>query len=261
MRDFRDAKLMAASLRKTLHDQGLTLTHSQSLEATAKAFGVDNWNILAAQIDAARRPRPAGAAWRPGEVIVVRHVHHDGKIWFANAAIVVEDRPTRLVLYTPLGCAMQTSRVDWATGQFDGPHPQRRHTTDALVILTPGAAHAVTAMFHRGGGPFICWYVDLQEPFRRVPDGIVTCDQSLDIVIGEDHRWRWKDEDHLARGVELGRHTPAQAAAIRAEGESVIAALERGAAPFNGKWPSWRADPDWPIPELPDNWASVPAYD
>jgi hypothetical protein len=261
MRDYRDAKLMAASLKKALEAQGLCLTHSQSLEAMAKAFGVDNWNVLAARIEAARRPRPAGVAWRPGEVVVVRHVHHDGTVWSASAAIVVEDRPTRLVLYTPLDSAMQVSRVDWASGRFGGPIPQRRHTTDALVILTPGAGHAVTAMFHGGGGPFICWYVDLQEPFRRVSDGIVTCDQSLDIVIGEDRRWRWKDEDHLARSVELGWRTQGQADAIRREGEGVIAALERGAAPFSGAWPSWRADPDWPVPELPNDWASVPTYD
>ena len=260
MRDYRDAKLMAASLKKALSLQGVSLTHSQSLEAMAKVFGVDNWNVLAAQIEAARRPRPAGGAWRPGETIVVRHVR-DGTVNHADAAIVVEDRPTRLVLYTPLDSAMQRSSIDWSSGRRDGPHPQRRHTTDALTILTPGAAHAVTAMFHGGGGPFICWYVDLQEPFRRVPDGIVTCDQSLDIVIGEDRRWRWKDEDHLARSVELGWRTQAQADAIRREGEGVIAALERGAAPFNGPWPTWRADADWPVPELPEGWASVPAYD
>ena len=259
MRDFRDAKLMAASLRKALQDQGLPVSNSLSLEAIAKAFGVGSWNVLSAQIEAARRPRPAGAAWRPGDVIVVRHVQ-DGTVWAADAAIVVEDRPTRLVLYMPLGSSMQRSQVDWSAGRFLGPQPQRRHTTDALVILTPGAGHAVTAMFHGGGGPFICWYVDLQEPFRRVADGIVTCDQSLDIVIGEDRRWRWKDEDHLARSVELGWRTQAQADAIRREGEAVIAALERGAAPFSGAWPGWRADPAWPIPELPDDWATVPTY-
>jgi hypothetical protein len=193
-----------------------------------------------------------------GETIVVRHVQ-DGRVWAADAAIVVEDASARLVLYMPLGAAMQRSQVDWATGRFDGPHPQRRHTTDALTILNPGAGHAVTAMFVGGGGPFICWYVDLQEPFRRVQGGIVTCDQSLDIVIGRDRRWRWKDEDHLARSVELGWRNQAQADAIRREGEAVIAALERGAAPFSEPWPDWRADPARTIPELPDDWATAPA--
>jgi hypothetical protein len=52
MRDFRDAKAMATSLRQALSDQSVTLTHSQSLELIAKAFGLDNWNILAAKIEA-----------------------------------------------------------------------------------------------------------------------------------------------------------------------------------------------------------------
>ena len=54
MRDYRDAKVMARALRASLAAQQLTVTHSQSLELTAKAFGFDNWNILAARIDAAR---------------------------------------------------------------------------------------------------------------------------------------------------------------------------------------------------------------
>jgi hypothetical protein len=58
MRDFRDAKAMAASLRQALADRSVTLTHSDSLELIAKSFGLDNWNILAAKIEAERRPSP-----------------------------------------------------------------------------------------------------------------------------------------------------------------------------------------------------------
>jgi hypothetical protein len=59
MRDYRDAKTMAKGLRRSLADLGTDLTHSQSLELIAQAFGFDNWNILAAKIEAAR---PALAA-------------------------------------------------------------------------------------------------------------------------------------------------------------------------------------------------------
>jgi len=65
MRDFRDAKAMARALRSSLADTGVTVTHSQSLELTAKAFGYENWNILAAKIEAAKpssiapEPEPA----------------------------------------------------------------------------------------------------------------------------------------------------------------------------------------------------------
>jgi len=54
MRDYRDAKTMAQSLRQALATQALSVTHSQSLELIAKAFGDDNWNILAARIEAQR---------------------------------------------------------------------------------------------------------------------------------------------------------------------------------------------------------------
>jgi len=58
MRDYRDAKAMATSLRQALEGQSVTVTHSQSLEIMAKAFGLDNWNILAAKIEADRPPGP-----------------------------------------------------------------------------------------------------------------------------------------------------------------------------------------------------------
>ena len=39
MRDFRDAKAMAHTLRSTLATQGHKITNSQSLELIAKVFG------------------------------------------------------------------------------------------------------------------------------------------------------------------------------------------------------------------------------
>jgi ClpX C4-type zinc finger/Glyoxalase superfamily protein len=54
MRDYRDAKAMARSLRDALNTKAAQTTHSESLELIAKAFGYDNWNILAAKIDTAQ---------------------------------------------------------------------------------------------------------------------------------------------------------------------------------------------------------------
>lgn len=50
MRDYRDAKSMAHTVRAFLADHGLKITNSQSLELIAKAFGVADWNTLAAAI-------------------------------------------------------------------------------------------------------------------------------------------------------------------------------------------------------------------
>ena len=54
MRDFRDAKAMAHSLRDALKARAMEITHSESLELIAKTFGYENWNILSAKIDTAQ---------------------------------------------------------------------------------------------------------------------------------------------------------------------------------------------------------------
>src|SRR5580692_823825 len=54
MRDFRDAKAMAHTLRDALKIKAVETTHSECLELIAKAFGYENWNILSAKIEAAR---------------------------------------------------------------------------------------------------------------------------------------------------------------------------------------------------------------
>ena len=56
MRDFRDAKLMAKSLREALSERKIELTHGQALEVVSAQFGYDDWNVLAAKI-AAEEPQ------------------------------------------------------------------------------------------------------------------------------------------------------------------------------------------------------------
>lgn len=50
MRDFRDAKAMAQTLRDMLNAKSVSLTHAESLEVTARMFGCRDWNALAARI-------------------------------------------------------------------------------------------------------------------------------------------------------------------------------------------------------------------
>jgi hypothetical protein len=66
MRDFTDAKAMAKSLRNSLAEQGLELSHSQSLELVARQFDLPDWNVLAAQI----ATRSSGSS--PGAAIPIR---------------------------------------------------------------------------------------------------------------------------------------------------------------------------------------------
>lgn len=59
MRTFHEAKAMARSLRATLGESDIALSHAACLEIVARQLGVDSWNVLAAKI-AADNGAPAG---------------------------------------------------------------------------------------------------------------------------------------------------------------------------------------------------------
>jgi uncharacterized protein len=54
MRDFRDAKAMAQTLRDALKARSISVTHSESLEIVARTLGFHDWNVLAAAIQASQ---------------------------------------------------------------------------------------------------------------------------------------------------------------------------------------------------------------
>jgi uncharacterized protein len=69
MRDFRDAKAMAQTLREALKTRSVSVTHSESLELIARTFGLADWNVMAARIQASHpvprlpvAPLPVGMA-------------------------------------------------------------------------------------------------------------------------------------------------------------------------------------------------------
>lgn len=96
MRDFRDAKVMAQTLRKALKAKSVDLTHSESLELIAKALGLHDWNELAARIQSARPEPPsesapqARPALRAGQVVPMLPLRdlvffpHMGKLLFVG---------------------------------------------------------------------------------------------------------------------------------------------------------------------------------
>ncbi len=64
MRDFRDAKAMAQTLREALKTKSVSLTHAESLELVAKTLGFHDWNVLSARIQSEHK-RPAIEVVRP----------------------------------------------------------------------------------------------------------------------------------------------------------------------------------------------------
>ncbi|HEY6256477.1 MAG TPA: glyoxalase superfamily protein, partial [Xanthobacteraceae bacterium] len=65
MRDFRDAKAMAQTLREALTAKPVTISHSESLELVSKILGASDWNTLSALIQSERRETGASAPRHP----------------------------------------------------------------------------------------------------------------------------------------------------------------------------------------------------
>jgi ATP-dependent Lon protease len=65
MRDFRDAKAMAQTLRESLTTRSVTISHSESLELVSKMLGVADWNTVSALLQADHRPAASPPAVSP----------------------------------------------------------------------------------------------------------------------------------------------------------------------------------------------------
>jgi ATP-dependent Lon protease len=68
MRDFRDAKAMAQTLRDSLTGKAVTISHSESLELVSRMLGAADWNTLSPLIQTSRR-EPAMPSAKPAERI------------------------------------------------------------------------------------------------------------------------------------------------------------------------------------------------
>jgi hypothetical protein len=68
MRDFRDAKAMAQTLREALKTKSVSLTHSESLELVATILGFRDWNVLSAAIQSEVQPVAKSGSTIPAAV-------------------------------------------------------------------------------------------------------------------------------------------------------------------------------------------------
>ena len=197
--------------------------------------------------------------WKPGNAIALREVWN-GRVWSALPATVVEDTPGQRAMFVRQGSPGMSS-VDADGNELRIPVSEwtlaRRDVTRQLLSFAwPDRAYAVMAFWD--GDEFMNWYINLQTPLTPTAIGFDYVDHLLDVIVEADRAtWRWKDEDELAEGVELGVFSPADAEAFRAAGLQAVEHLTSGAPPFDRDWTSWRPDPSWREPALPDGWDVV----
>jgi len=174
-----------------------------------------------------------------------------GRVWRAAAARVVEDRDGLLVLWHPEGVPVLRpfagERELRIPGDDDWTLVERPATSEALVLVRPGARHSIAIM--RRESRFENWYVNFERDHVRTPISLDFVDEKLDLVIEPDGAWRWKDEDELAEAARIGYLDEGE---VRAEAASVLRD-----PPWPTGWEDWRADPSWPTPQLPEGWDVV----
>ena len=204
--------------------------------------------------------------WDPGDTIVHQEIWK-GRVWAARPMTVVDDTEERTLLWMPFGTRRKIpltsshrpdppdihartianlDHADWVIGE---------HTWDVscLWIVRPDDWHS-TWVSWRPDGSHYGWYINLQAPMRRNSVGFEAMDLMLDVVAEPDLSWRWKDRDEFDEIAARGIFDPITVDRVMTEARSVIDDLEHERAPFNEPWPSWRPDPSWSAPSLPDNW-------
>jgi hypothetical protein len=181
--------------------------------------------------------------------------------------IVVEDLAERVMLWRPRGTVRKApirapelphvpTRTQWIMEALSsGEWVFRDHEWDVdnLWLMRPQDWSAIWVGWRPSNEPW-GWYVNLQRPFTRTPWGFQMMDLMLDVVVGQDRTWRWKDEDDFQGLLDYDLIDDATAARVRHEAARVIANIEANRPPFCDEWHAWRPDPAWGIPRLPTDW-------
>jgi hypothetical protein len=205
----------------------------------------------------------------PGRSVLHRQFTGDQLVFLRTGRVVAHDE-RGLVLWVPHGGPMALTQTEDGRGLRDMPfrewvtRPRQLVARNwwgpnILMLAPPGAAHSVW-WFWDARGRHVAWYINLEEPGVAWDDGTAAgldnTDQDLDVWVWPDRRWQWKDEHEMAERLEHPEHYwVVDEAAVRAEGQRMIALAEAGEYPFDGSWIDFRPDPAWVMPDaLPPGW-------
>jgi hypothetical protein len=198
--------------------------------------------------------------WTSGDLVTLRFRSIDDRFYSGRPLRVIEHTPELLVTYMPENTVVSVPMLADGRGLRDVPleerwsHPRtslvRPWTGTELIQLFPlGRAHSIWVV-RDSEHAIVGWYVNLEAVHELGDNTITTQDHVLDIwtpaATGEPE---WKDEDELAAATRVGRLSPDEASAIRAEGERVWREH-----PWPTGWEDWRAPAEWTTPVLPEDW-------
>jgi predicted RNA-binding protein associated with RNAse of E/G family len=122
--------------------------------------------------------------------------------------------------------------------------------TGVVEQVASGRWFSVSRMFGSDGA-LLCWYVNFERPPTWRRDGWDTSDLALDLVVGPDGAWRWKDEDEYEQDRRLGLISDVEHTAVQAAREEAVELIEtRGGMFAESTEERWLPDPTWTMPSL-----------
>jgi uncharacterized protein DUF402 len=197
--------------------------------------------------------------WSPGDTVVLRQVWQ-GRPLFAFPCVVVSDEPGLLVTYVPERAPFG-ALPGWPRPGGVHPWAHRTHWEGhgTLMVRRPGDRYSIWVFWRGEEREFGCWYVNLEQPYRRSAIGIDTLDHELDLWSDDGVAWHLKDEEGLKECVAHGRFDEQEADRIRADAAAFRAEYERAGPWWDLEWADWQPPAELAPPPLPDGWELVPA--
>ena len=194
----------------------------------------------------------------------MRYRSIDGRFHSGRPVRVVEHAPELLVTFMAEGTVVSVPTLLDGRGLRDVPlderwaHPRTSkrapwHGTELIQLFPRDRAHSLWVV-RDAAHALVGWYVNLEDVHVLGDATISTRDHVLDLwVPAETGEPRWKDEDELEVALRVGRVTPDEERAIRAEGERVWREH-----PWPTGWEEWLPPAGWTTPVLPEGWNAAP---
>jgi predicted RNA-binding protein associated with RNAse of E/G family len=194
-----------------------------------------------------------------GEAVALREIWN-GRVFAATPARVVDEQRDRRMFYVAPGTwkAPKGRDGEWLRlPSAEWTLQDREWDGRVLSFSFDGVAAATLLIWNERWEPQH-WYLNLETPPVRSPVGIDYTDHALDALVSIDLTTvTWKDEDELEDAVRLGLFTDRDAERFRRDGERAVDRLVNREPPFDRDWTTWRPDPSWTAPKLPDGWDAV----
>jgi hypothetical protein len=216
-------------------------------------------------------PGKSSLLWSAGEVCALRGLVR-GRLWTAQAALVVKDTPEEIALALLPGaqCFYPASYVRRRKGELprgtrweEARAPElvleerTWETNQVLMLAEPGRFYSVFHFRDAASGEFRAYYVNFELPWTRSHCGFDTLDLDLDLVVAPDLSWHWKDEADYTQAVEAGDICRDWANGVENARADLLQRIAARAYPFDGTWVAWRPDAGMSPPRLPQRWQRI----